>query len=405
MPILVMLLVAGAFYAGSRFGRERERRDGVQLLPPGSAPISSISPISSGVIVGGRRDVAQAQPRMPSPNLVLNEVVKLGGFPPPYLIQAALAEAELAGDGARCQYIVTTFMAPVVAAAMGLPAQASQAQAHQAAQVQLSPANDSVAWLEHPSPIGISDGRGYGPYGKGYWCTSNKAGIANCPIGPSGEKLDSSYDWQPDPKTGFMPGLPPISVVPNAQIQAGVVQTPNLETVNMPGTSPIPPEVAQMAASQIEHRPAGASIESPFPSLPRESWLAFASALEGEHPAFASDKHVGRYRHNRRRVRELGIDDNQLAANASQQDSALAADLVDAHQHVSASGMATDFVGQSLDVPSDEGDVSAAVTLSGMLAVCCVAGLDGAADWLTKPSDRRSFPNTTAAFWRANGLF
>lgn len=45
------------------------------------------------------------------------------------------------------------------------------------------------------------------------------------------------------------------------------------------------------------------------------------------------------------------------------------------------------------------------VTLSGLLAVLCVAGRKGLAGWLKRPDERVRFPNTTAAFRRGNGVF
>ena len=105
------------------------------------------------------------------------------------------------------------------------------------------------------------------------------------------------------------------------------------------------------------------------------------------------------------RLRELGIDPNAVAMRIEAQDAALAADVADACAQAHATGLSTDFVDTALEVPSDAGDLSVPVTLSGILGVCHAAGIKGAAGWLTRPQDRREFPHTTAAFWRANGVF
>lgn len=47
----------------------------------------------------------------------------------------------------------------------------------------------------------------------------------------------------------------------------------------------------------------------------------------------------------------------------------------------------------------------AIITLSGLLALAKAAGITGMGRWLTQPTDRAKFPNTTRLFMKANGLF
>lgn len=44
-------------------------------------------------------------------------------------------------------------------------------------------------------------------------------------------------------------------------------------------------------------------------------------------------------------------------------------------------------------------------TISGLLAVAHRAGLKGLGSWLKNPGDRQKYPNTTAAYKAANGIF
>jgi len=50
--------------------------------------------------------------------------------------------------------------------------------------------------------LGISDGRGYGPYGNGYY--RDHAGRL-FPIGPDGRPLPLEYDFSPGPDGSYLP--------------------------------------------------------------------------------------------------------------------------------------------------------------------------------------------------------
>jgi hypothetical protein len=49
---------------------------------------------------------------------------------------------------------------------------------------------------------GIKDGRGYGPYGTGYY---DAGGGRYWPLGPRGERLSPDYDFRPGPNGSFLP--------------------------------------------------------------------------------------------------------------------------------------------------------------------------------------------------------
>jgi len=51
----------------------------------------------------------------------------------------------------------------------------------------------------------IKDGRGYGPYGTGYY--NNNA--VDMPFGPNGERLTAEYDFQRGPQGNYLPPAPP----------------------------------------------------------------------------------------------------------------------------------------------------------------------------------------------------
>ena len=101
--------------------------------------------------------------------------------------------------------------------------------------------------------------------------------------------------------------------------------------------------------------------------------------------------------------RVVGVDPSAILGSARAQRAALDVDLVDAHHHATEGGLLAEYLGRTIALPGSDADVH--VTLSGVLGVIQCAGLDGAAGWLARPSDRRRYPHTTAAFARTNGAF
>lgn len=137
----------------------------------------------------------------------------------------------------------------------------------------------------------------------------------------------------------------------------------------------------------------------PIPDVEQTNWVAFLSALRTKEPDYRSENHLGSYEHNRRRLRQLGIDEGQLA-NADGQYRALCHDLADYHERCKQ--LIDNHAGDVVEVP---GKGPTPVTLSGILALLKTAGINGATGWLTRPEDRTKFTGTTEVFNRCNGCF
>lgn len=77
-----------------------------------------------------------------------------------------------------------------------------------------------------PSGYGIQDGRGYGPYGTGYY----RMGGRDLPLGPRGERLGPDYDFRRNTRGTFLPPRQPLRVL--------VVTPPALSGYMMMGDTP-----------------------------------------------------------------------------------------------------------------------------------------------------------------------
>jgi hypothetical protein len=164
------------------------------------------------------------------------------------------------------------------------------------------------------------------------------------------------------------------------------------------------PQVTAPIAQQAPiAAPAPVAVASPIPGVTSGAWSEFSRRLEREAPTFQSQRHVGRYRQNRQRLAEIGFDPAILVGAPDAQDAALFADVGDAYQHVVASGMADTLVGRAIVIPDEE--EAPVVTLSGVLGVANVAGLEGACEWFERKEDRKRYPHTTKAFQSTNGVF
>ncbi len=151
-----------------------------------------------------------------------------------------------------------------------------------------------------------------------------------------------------------------------------------------------------------EDRPAPLPpVRSPIPGVPDDVWHRFAGQLVREEPTFNGPKHVGRYRQRKDRIEALKIDPAAIAGSSDAQDHVFAIDVADQSRHVQASGL-DKAIGSPVEL---EGQDAQPITLSGLLGLASVAGLEGAAGWLSTPSDRQRYPHTTKAFLSTNGIF
>jgi len=167
-------------------------------------------------------------------------------------------------------------------------------------------------------------------------------------------------------------------------------------------------EAAPAGEGQSQPAPNGTDgpapdADSPIQGVPRTSWCHFLSALAREPVAFATPKHVGRYRQQRARLAEVGFDPAIVEGDPAMQDLAMTTDLADCFRHLHASGSLDACVGRAITLPGHSGKMS--LTLSGLLGVCSVAGLERAIDWCENEADRVNFPHTTMAAIRTNGTF
>jgi hypothetical protein len=196
-----------------------------------------------------------------------------------------------------------------------------------------------------------------------------------------------------------VPPAPPVSPIDHANEALKLVSV--LETA--PGAPQVPGIQIEAATSSVDD-----SIPSPIDGVPSGGWQALCGALAREAPTFATPKHVGMFRQNRARLEQLGIDPEKIAGQPAMQYEAHCADMVDAHQSIVDNGIADGFVGATVHVPhptQPELGQDVEVTLSGVLGLAQVAGLEGAMGWLEDVGDRKRYPHTTRAFLATNGAF
>lgn len=134
---------------------------------------------------------------------------------------------------------------------------------------------------------------------------------------------------------------------------------------------------------------------SPLDGISDEDWQSFCVALESKSPGFKSDRYVGRYEQNQKRLRQLGIE----TPTPADEYKALVID------------MQSYWDGESKLIAEASGEViflngqEHPVTPSGVLGLLKAAGPQGARSWLENETDRGNFPHTTETFKRTNGCF
>lgn len=334
-------------------------------LPPAPQPFAQSSPPQYAPQPQYAR---QPQMRSPSPNqlspmTVLCEFIRQQRQPPPMVILCAIAEVEQMGRHDIASDIIRMFVEPTVRAAQG------QGQPMPAMPAQSAP----MAQQHEPQPAPVSARNGASPGGL------------------SDVQIQAMLDRDP---TNFA-----------ARIQRGDVidVEPGPEISHETNTDQRGDDQSH-AASSVSGTTIGSMLALPSPIEDVDSirWNAFCDLLSREEPTFVSARHVGQYRQNKDRLRELAIDPGAIVGSPKAQRLALDRDLADAHVHAREGGLSW-YVGRQLAVPGRDDQVP--VTLSGVLGVIQAAGLEGAADWLEHFPDRKRFRHTTQAFLRTNGVF
>lgn len=203
---------------------------------------------------------------------------------------------------------------------------------------------------------------------------------------------------------------PVASAAPAAPIAPPIV--PMTIAAPVPVAAAEAPEAPLASMASMPGAPDGAAppsggapvlLASPIDGVPDDAFTAFADRLQREAVDFDGPKHVGCYRLPKRRLAELGFDAATLVGSLDAQDEAFRLDVQDLYRRACATKLAADAIGKPITMPDAPGSVP--MTLSGLLALASVAGLEGAESWLKSPADRQKFPNTTIAFIRCNGVF
>ena len=305
MLIPLALLAAAAVYA--------YRKHRASAASPG--PITSPNQIAGSLGAGSSALAA------------LNHFMRAGQYPPPIVIQCALAEAQAMGRMDLADGIVRTFIAPVVAARHGRAS---------------NEPSDQTARPDDGASVQSADG--------------------SVTDSPSPEEVDALVDAS-EP---YVPAPTPAPTPGDDDTDQG--------TVTVSGKS------------------------SPIVGVDNDDWNSFVSRLSREEPTFSTPRHVGRFRHRRDRLAELGI---REIDTPEAQEAALEADMGDAFKHAKQSGLVDEYVSSTVAISDKEYPI----TLSGLLGVIQAAGLGGAYEWLEKPGDRKRYPHTTKMFLQTNGVF
>ncbi len=307
---------------------------------------------------------------VPSPLVVLDGFLRAGLTPPPPVIMCALAEAEVMERHDMALAIVQAFIVPVVAAAERNSLDSAR--------------NANGAWPAQPP-----------------WP----------PVSPSWQQDQAAPPWTPPHPGNPSPGAATPGLIPGTDLRRASSPEEALQEI---ARAAAPRGESPRFQAQPSSGPPGESSEgtitvsgrsSPIEGVGTEEWGAFVGKISRELPTFTSTRHVGQFRQRMDRLADLGIDPSEVATSPDAQRAALDADMADAHRHAAASGMLAHHCGAAVEIPAPGGPARVQVTLSGVLGVIQAAGLEGAAEWLERPADRKRFPHTTQAFLRTNGVF
>ena len=134
--------------------------------------------------------------------------------------------------------------------------------------------------------------------------------------------------------------------------------------------------------------------DSPLEGINSGDWASFIEALTTKAEGFKSDKYVGRFEHNRTRLRQLGL---EPPATPEDEYKAIVQDLSDYWD--SEQKLIAECSGEVVTINGEQ----YGVTPSGVLGLLKAAGPQGAREWLDSETGR--FPRTTDIFLRTNGCF
>jgi hypothetical protein len=339
----------------------------------------------------------------PSPIAVLDHFLRIGQTPPPFVIACAIAEAELIGRLDLSRALVDAFIRPVVA----------RAEAAEAARVMNARDANPLSW-------GAAQAMPASP--------STSAPAYQMPMPPLGERRrrhlhaeDDAGDQEMWAPAGSFPAPDPAGAsarsaapgpigIPSIADPAYGTRVEIVERPDRPMASPVararheptpPPSAPNEGTITVS------GMNSPIADISNEAWGSFASRVSRQLPTFSTARHVGQFRQRRERLVELGFDPDSVASSPELQQKAFNADMADAYLHASESGLIAEYRGAVVEIPAPSAGSATPieVTMSGVMGVIQAAGLEGAVAWLERPEDRRRFPNTTAAFLRANGAF
>lgn len=348
--IPLLLLSAIAFAAASKSSREVVQQAPQFQIPPPVPP--------------GRQQLQLMPSGLPGPIAALGESLRVGQFPPRAVIFGAIAEAEALGRVDLASDIARVFFSPPPAYERG------------------------SCGRSRGTPVDYSRGG---------------------PVMVSRPDYQRGRICSPPPVQREIPG--PVEVVPQKvtrlateeEILATLHTDPNsflaMITSGRPPVIDVPVEITESIKGALPMDPVPGS---PLAGVSDDTWLDFVSRLSREDPTFDSSRHIGQYRQRRDRLTELGIDPVSICGSSSAQRAALDADLMDAHGHAAAGGL-LEYLDRPVVVPGREHPEK--ITLSGVLGVIQCAGLEGAAGWLERASDRKRYPHTTQTFLTTNGVF